>query len=235
MVRGPRAEIGNDKTLVESPWQPFHLGHDPAGSLPRVGLITEGGKRALLAACALEGPLSLGGQFLDLLPESVIGNHADHIRDTMLFQEAVDRRDGEAGVRAEQNAASRIGFLQLLDQPLQDRNGRFRGVRVAGAKHRRQEGIRRGRRRSTEDDTCTGHSSRGRSSTADPHEWDRQWCPYPERSRPGSRDGSGGTDRPAGRPGEKDRARLPGSRTGRWAGLTGEIGRTLRQPSRAGS
>ena len=55
---GAAAEIGNDKTLVESPWQPFHLGHDPAGSLPRVGLITEGGKRALLAACALEGPLS---------------------------------------------------------------------------------------------------------------------------------------------------------------------------------
>ena len=32
----------------------------------------------------------------------------------MFFQEAVDRRDGEAGVRAEQNAASRIAFCSLL-------------------------------------------------------------------------------------------------------------------------
>jgi len=77
----------------------------------------------LLLSGLLEGLLSLNRKLGDLFSEPIIGDHTDHIRHSVFFQEAIERRDGEAGVGAQQDVSPRIGLLQLFDQPLQDRYG----------------------------------------------------------------------------------------------------------------
>ena len=69
--------------------------------------------------------LSLNRELGDFFPEPVVGNHADHVRDTVFFQKKIERRDGEAGVGAQQDVSPRVSLLQLFDEPLQERDGGF--------------------------------------------------------------------------------------------------------------
>ncbi len=95
---------------------PLDLGHDPAGLATGCRLVAEAGvKDSDVVRRPSDGP---GQQMCDLLLQDRVGRQADGLGVAFGFQERVDLRLGESGIRAE--IAAQVPISIALDDRSQD-------------------------------------------------------------------------------------------------------------------